>query len=72
MLKKIGVESQISGVVNMPVIDCGGAGSIGHFGEAVHKGGASAVAARQYVCFSLQTPCCAYKLSISRRYQQGI
>ena len=36
---------KITDVVNMPVIACGGAGNINHFGEAVHQGRASAVAA---------------------------
>lgn len=36
---------QVSESVSIPVIACGGAGSIEHFGEVVKKAGASAVAA---------------------------
>lgn len=41
---------RVSEAVNMPVIACGGAGRIAHFGEAV-KAGASAVAAGSMVVY---------------------
>lgn len=36
---------RVAGAVNIPVIACGGAGHVQHFGEAVKQGGAAAVAA---------------------------
>ena len=41
----------ITSKVNMPVIACGGAGNVGHFGDAVKNGGASAVAAGSMFVF---------------------
>lgn len=37
--------------VNIPVIACGGAGTVDHFLEAIHEGGASAVAAGSMFVF---------------------
>jgi len=45
LLKKI--TSQVS----MPVIACGGAGTLNHFGDAIKQGGASAVAAGSMFVF---------------------
>jgi cyclase len=41
----------VAEAVAVPVIACGGAGSLAHFAEAVHDGGASAVAAGSYFVF---------------------
>lgn len=41
----------VTDVVRVPVIACGGAGNVEHFGEAVNKGGASAVAAGSMFVF---------------------
>lgn len=41
----------VSDTVNIPVIACGGAGEVKDFGEAVKKGGASAVAAGSMVVY---------------------
>ncbi len=43
---------EVSGAVTIPVIACGGAGSVSDFGEAVSRGGASAVAAGSMVVYS--------------------
>lgn len=42
---------EVSAACSVPVIACGGAGSIEHFAEAVHQGGASAVAAGSMFVF---------------------
>ena len=42
----------VTDAVNVPVIACGGAGSLEDFGEAVSAGGASAVAAGSMVVYS--------------------
>jgi imidazole glycerol-phosphate synthase subunit HisF len=42
---------QVTGAVSIPVIACGGAGSIEHFVNAVNEGGASAVAAGSMFVF---------------------
>ena len=42
---------QVTSGVNVPVIACGGAGKVEDFGEAVKKGGASAVAAGSMVVY---------------------
>ncbi|MBN1936399.1 MAG: imidazole glycerol phosphate synthase subunit HisF [Anaerolineae bacterium] len=42
---------QVSEVVGIPVVACGGAGSIRHLGEAVKQGGASAAAAGSMFVF---------------------
>jgi len=44
----------VTDAVNLPVIACGGAGSVADFGEAVSAGGASAVAAGSMVVYSGQ------------------
>lgn len=43
---------QVADAVSIPLVACGGAGSIEHFGEAVRQGGASAVAAGSLFVFS--------------------
>lgn len=43
--------SSVSSKVSVPVVACGGAGSVEHFSEAVHEGGASAVAAGSLFVF---------------------
>ncbi len=47
----IGLVSQISKSINIPVIACGGAGKIQDFVDVVDKGGASAVAAGSFFVF---------------------
>jgi len=42
---------QVTGEVAIPVIACGGAGSVEDLGEAVHAGGASAVAGGSMVVY---------------------
>jgi cyclase len=42
---------RVTGVVGIPVIACGGAGSVSDFGKAVGSGGASAVAAGSMVVY---------------------
>jgi len=42
---------RVSEAVRIPVIACGGAGEIKHFAQAVHEGGASAVAAGSFFVF---------------------
>jgi imidazole glycerol-phosphate synthase subunit HisF len=42
---------RITSAVTIPVIACGGAGRVSHFGEAVARGGASAVAAGSMVVY---------------------
>ena len=41
----------LTAAVNIPVVACGGAGSIEHFKDAINKGGASAVAAGSMFVF---------------------
>lgn len=41
----------VTDVVSIPVVACGGAGSLGHFKEAITEGGASAVAAGSMFVF---------------------
>jgi cyclase len=43
---------QVADAVSIPLVACGGAGRIEHFGEAVRQGGASAVAAGSLFVFS--------------------
>lgn len=50
----IDLIQQVSGAVSVPVIACGGAGSVDDFGEAVKKGGASAVAAGSMIVYQGQ------------------
>ena len=47
----IELVKQVTSKVKIPVIVCGGAGKIEDFGEAVKKGGASAVAAGSMVVY---------------------
>ncbi len=47
----IKLVKEASSACSVPVIACGGAGSIEHFAEAVHEGGASAVAAGSLFVF---------------------
>ena len=47
----IDLIKSVSGVVNIPVIACGGAGKVGDFARAVKEGGASAVAAGSMMVF---------------------
>lgn len=47
----IELTKMISKAVNVPVVASGGAGSIDHFSEAVHQGGASAVTAGSMFVF---------------------
>ncbi|GMU52082.1 MAG: imidazole glycerol phosphate synthase subunit HisF [Candidatus Xenobia bacterium] len=42
---------QVTRAVRIPVIACGGAGTVEHFGQAVREGGASAVAAGSMVVY---------------------
>jgi len=48
----INLINQVASSVDIPVIACGGAGSISHLHEALHKGNASAVAAGSMFVFS--------------------
>ena len=41
----------VTSAVNVPVVACGGAGNLGHFQEAILKGGASAVSAGSMFVF---------------------
>jgi len=41
----------VAASVNIPVVACGGAGSLAHFGEAVKEAGAAAVAAGSFFVF---------------------
>lgn len=43
---------QVADAISIPLVACGGAGRIEHFGEAIHEGGASAVAAGSLFVFS--------------------
>lgn len=43
---------KVADAVPVPLIACGGAGSLSHFRDAVHTGGASAVAAGSYFVFT--------------------
>lgn len=43
---------QVADAISIPLVACGGAGRIEHFGEAVHEGGASAVAAGSLFVFN--------------------
>lgn len=47
----IKLVKEASSACSVPVIACGGAGSIEHFAQAVHEGGASAVAAGSLFVF---------------------
>jgi cyclase len=51
----------VCNAVNIPVIAAGGAGSYSHMLEAIHDGGASAVAAGAMFQFTQQTPALARK-----------
>jgi len=42
---------RVADSVDVPVVACGGAGTIGHLAEAIHEGGASAVAAGSMFVF---------------------
>jgi cyclase len=41
----------VSSAVSVPLIACGGAGNLSHFTEAIHQGGAGAVAAGSFFVF---------------------
>lgn len=43
---------KVADAVPVPLIACGGAGSLGHFHDAIHKGGASAVAGGSFFVFT--------------------
>lgn len=43
---------QVADAVSVPLVACGGAGNITHLGEAIHEGGASAVAAGSLFVFN--------------------
>lgn len=43
---------KVADAVPVPLIACGGAGSLNHFRDAIHTGGASAVAAGSFFVFS--------------------
>lgn len=47
----IEVTKQVAEAVQVPVITCGGAGSLGHFRAAIHEAHASAVAAGAFFVF---------------------
>ncbi len=47
----IDLIKSVSNAVSIPVIACGGAGKVEHFGKAVKEGGASAVAAGSMVVY---------------------
>ena len=47
----IGLIRMVTDAVSIPVIACGGAGRVEHFGRAVKEGGASAVAAGSMVVY---------------------
>lgn len=47
----IDLIKQVTSAVRIPVIACGGAGKLEHFGQAVKEGGASAVAAGSMVVY---------------------
>jgi cyclase len=47
----IDLIEQVASAVEIPVVACGGAGNLGHFKQAVHKGNASAVAAGSMFVF---------------------
>lgn len=42
---------KVADAVPVPLVACGGAGSLSHFHDAIHKGGASAVAAGSFFVF---------------------
>lgn len=48
----LGIMRKVSDAVPIPLIACGGAGSLHHFREAIQKGGASAVAAGSFFVFN--------------------
>jgi cyclase len=47
----VALIKQVADAVNIPVIACGGAGSVAHLAEAYYDGGASAVAAGAFFLF---------------------
>ncbi|MHA2301623.1 MAG: AglZ/HisF2 family acetamidino modification protein [Candidatus Thorarchaeota archaeon] len=47
----IELVKSVTSAVNVPVVACGGAGNLGHFQEAIFKGGASAVSAGSMFVF---------------------
>ncbi|MFH1077791.1 MAG: imidazole glycerol phosphate synthase cyclase subunit [Patescibacteria group bacterium] len=52
----IELVSRVTSAVHIPVIACGGAGSLDHFVQAVREGGASAVAAASIFQYTQVTP----------------
>lgn len=48
----IEIIRKVADAVSVPLIACGGAGSLSHFRNAIHKGGASAVAAGSFFVFT--------------------
>jgi len=48
----LGIIRMVADAVPVPLIACGGAGSLNHFREAIHEGGASAVAAGSFFVFT--------------------
>ena len=46
------VTRMVADAVSIPVISCGGAGEVTHFHDAIHKGGASAVAGGSFFVFT--------------------
>jgi cyclase len=46
------ITRKVADAVTVPLIACGGAGSLGHLRDAVHQGGASAVAAGSLFVFT--------------------
>jgi imidazole glycerol-phosphate synthase subunit HisF len=45
------IMRQVADAVSVPLVACGGAGSLRHFHDAVHQGGASAAAAGSFFVF---------------------
>jgi cyclase len=48
----IEIIKKVADAISVPLIACGGAGSLSHFQNAFHKGGASAVAAGSFFVFT--------------------
>lgn len=48
----LGIIRKVADAVTVPLIACGGAGSLGHFRDAIQKGGAAAVAAGSFFVFT--------------------
>jgi cyclase len=47
----LGLVQKVSSAISIPLVACGGAGSLKHIHDAIHLGGASAVAAGSYFVF---------------------